>query len=105
MKLLADLSATLSEGEYVEPRDNVTVLHDEPVPGFFRRITLGAAGLVVSVGNEKLAVPLAEILKLAEQHHEGLRPPTPVEPAAQIPSGPPSPELSTLNSEPSTPES
>lgn len=83
MKQLTELSATASEAEWREPRGVIQTIHDEPVKGFFRRITLGAAGLVIRCKAGEVGIPLDALLKLAEQHEPKLRPPT----LAETPTG------------------
>lgn len=72
MKLLTNLSATVSDGDYREPRGAVTTLHVEPVPGVHLKAMLGAAGLLFIRGEQRLALPLPEILKLIAQQHPEL---------------------------------
>ena len=74
MKLLTQLSAQVIEATWSEPRGIVTAVHDEPAPGFFRSITLGAGGVLVTRGNASVGIPLAEILALAEKQEPSLKP-------------------------------
>lgn len=51
--------------EWAEPR-GLQTLHHEVAPGCFLFITLSPAGLAVSNGSELVAIPLREIVKLAQ---------------------------------------
>lgn len=80
MKIITTLSGTASEADWTEPRGILQTIHDEPQPGFFRRITLGGAGIVVRRGEHAIGIPLAVLLQLAEQIEPALAPVAPAEP-------------------------
>ena len=74
MKTLTNLAATLTETNYTEPHGvRAAVLH-EPVEGWFVQVRLGSSGVTVDHGPWKVAIPLAEIIALAELHEPGLKP-------------------------------
>ena len=76
MKIIGNLTAeNVTEGDLPETRGVITAVHDEPVSGFFRSIKLTGDGIVIAKGNAAVAIPLAELLKLAEAHEELLCPP------------------------------
>jgi hypothetical protein len=75
MITLTNLTAEIdSTSEFCESRGILHTVHDEPVRGFFRRASLGASGLVLRRGDDAVAIPMAELWKLAEQHELRLRP-------------------------------
>ena len=89
MQLITNLTGNLNEGHYVELRGHITMLHDEPVSGFFRIASLGEAGLVFSRGPDRMAVPISELWKLVEAHNAAFVPPKlEVPAAAKIPAAP-----------------
>lgn len=74
MKIITTLTGSATEADWTEPRGILRTVHDEPQPGFFRRITLGGAGIVVSRGEHAVGIPLAVLLALAEQIEPALVP-------------------------------
>jgi hypothetical protein len=75
MIVLENLSAMRSELAYHEARGILQTVHEEPVPGFFRRATIGPAGVVLSSGDAEVAIPLAELFRVAAVHEPRLNPP------------------------------
>lgn len=75
MYVLTHLTANKTQAPFNEPRGIVQVVADEPSPGFIRKVSLGAGGLVISHGENKVAIPLAELLALAEKHEPALAAP------------------------------
>jgi len=76
MILLTNLTAEAGEATWVEPRGILQSVHDEPVTGFFRNATLGAAGVVLKRGDRSVGIPLAELFKLAEAADPAFVPPS-----------------------------
>ena len=75
MITLTNLTAEIDyASEFRESRGILHTVHDEPVPGFFRRASLGASGLVLRRGNDAVGIPMAELWTLAEQHEPALKP-------------------------------
>lgn len=68
MKTLTNLSATLTEAEFIEPRGVLQVVHAEPQPGVHVQISLGGGGLIIRRRDAKVGISLAELLQLAGQH-------------------------------------
>lgn len=91
MIILTHLKATPAAGEIQEPRGILTTLYDEPVPGFIRHVKLGSAGLVIRTGLATVAIPLPELLRLAEEADPALAPPRRVE----VPEPPPATQAAT----------
>jgi len=77
MIILNRLKATAAEGTWTEPRGSLQAIHDEPVKGFFRQVTLGAGGLLVKRGDAVVGIPMDELLRLAELADPRLQPPKP----------------------------
>jgi hypothetical protein len=77
MKTLTQLSATVEDLPYHEPRGILQSVHVEPQPGFFLRVELGAAGVRVRRGNAAVLLPLASLVALAQEHEPELIPPAP----------------------------
>ena len=68
MKILTQLSATLTEAEFIEPRGVLQVVHAEPKPGIHVQISLGGGGLIIRRRDAKVGIPLAALLQLAGEH-------------------------------------
>ncbi len=78
MKVITELKGMVNPtAVYTEERGTVQSVHCEPQPGFFLRVQLGSAGVTVrrpSLPDAVVAIPLAEILALAEKHDPRLAP-------------------------------
>lgn len=76
MKILTNLAPVITDGEPTGPRGYIQAIHDAPVSGFFRKVTLGPAGLTIHLADKpKVFIPLAEILRAAELADDSLIPP------------------------------
>lgn len=74
MKLLTQLAAVAQEGVYPPSRGVVAALHHEIAPGCILRIELDDAGLRVFNGDVGVAVPLADLVALAQSGEPRLIP-------------------------------
>ena len=84
MKTIENLVGTSEDKPFNEPRGVITGVHDESYPGWFRRVSLGSAGLQVTKGDVGVVIPLDALLKLAEAHEPGLRPPVATEQVGEL---------------------
>jgi hypothetical protein len=91
MKTLTQLTATPVDTDYREPHGVRSAVLHEPVDGWFVHIKLGGAGVTISHGKDIIAIPLAELVALAQQHAPELLP------AATVPD--PAPETKSLISD------
>ena len=74
MKTIENLVGTSEDKPFEEPRGIITGVHDETYPGWFRRISLGSAGLQITRNKTGVVIPIKALLDLAEAHEPGLRP-------------------------------
>ena len=74
MLQITKLTGTAAEATWTEPYGITSGVHNEPAPGFIRIIELGSAGVTVRNGSNKVGIPMAEILRLAEQAIPALAP-------------------------------
>lgn len=81
MKTIESLIGYSEDKPFEEPRGILTQVHDETYPGWFRKVSLGSAGVVVSRDKTSVVIPLKALLELAEAHEPGLRPTVATEPA------------------------
>lgn len=65
--------AALAEGTVALPA-RVSVVSDEPRPGFIRQVSLGPEGLSVHRVDCGVLLPLGELLRLAEELEPRLKP-------------------------------
>ena len=77
MTILTELNATAQTGEIHENRGILQQVQDEPVKGFFRTVKLGADAVYISRGDRVVAIPRAELFKLAEAADPAFLPPAP----------------------------
>lgn len=77
MKVLTDLTAQIADADWREARGIVSMVCDEPQPGFLRLVSLGAEGVIIRHGHTAVGVPLSELLRLAEQAEPAMQPPAP----------------------------
>jgi hypothetical protein len=74
-KILSRLKASASEGvEATDSRGVLQQVHSEVSPGQFVVTALGRDGLTLRCGNDKVIVPLTELLELAAQNHPSFVP-------------------------------
>jgi hypothetical protein len=64
MKTITNLTGSVIETNYREPRGILQVVHLEPSAGVHVRISLGGAGVVFTRGKTSVAYPLAELSRL-----------------------------------------
>ena len=86
MKILSKLSAAESiEATWTEPRGGViSAVFDESEPGVIRRITLMGGGIIINRGDVRVAIPLEDLLTLAEKCEPALRASKPSEKLKRI---------------------
>jgi hypothetical protein len=77
MTILTELNATAQAGEIHENRGILQQVQDEPVRGFFRIVKLGGSALYMQRGERVVAIPRAELFKLAEAADAAFLPPAP----------------------------
>lgn len=94
MKTLTQLTAQPTEADYREPHGVRSAVLHEPSDGWFVQIKLGGAGLTISHGQAIVALPLPELLSLAQQHAPEIFPPVP---AAEVQS--PAPDSAPLTTD------
>lgn len=106
MKIITQLSGESTDGLWAERCGWRQVLHIESQPGHFRQAMMGSAGLVIQdTQGHAVAIPLAELVALAEQHEPKLLPPMVSGPAPiRNPGFSPPLERATLPQEPSMPQ-
>lgn len=75
MKIITITKSTAADGQMAEARGVLTQVHDEPVPGFFRRVKLTGNALLLERHDHVVAIPLSEAWRIAEEHEPGLIPP------------------------------
>lgn len=74
MKTIGDLTGTVSEEEWDEPRGSVATAHYEVAPGCFIHVALQSAGILIFHGKTKIGIPMASLGKLVQAHEESFRP-------------------------------
>ncbi len=74
MKILGHLTGKIINAEWDENRGTIQAAHVEVQPGCFVHVALGAAGVTVFHGKSKIALPMAELLALAQHHDASLKP-------------------------------
>lgn len=75
MTIITNLTGSSAPGFVPELRGVITAVHDEPVKGFFRCIKLTGNALLISKGNDVVAIPLDALTALAAAHAPALQPP------------------------------
>lgn len=74
MKILSNLQAEATDGDFEIPAVHHYTVTDSPVTGFTRSARFGPAGLVITgVTGTPVVIPLAALLALAEDHEPALR--------------------------------
>jgi hypothetical protein len=78
MKILSNLAAEAADGTWPAAGTMIAVMDESKIDGkrsgVFRQVELGPKGLVIHRGGDGVAIPLAELLKLAEVHEPALKP-------------------------------
>jgi hypothetical protein len=77
MKILSNLTAQADEGNWASVGTMIAVVDEAKIDGkrtgVFRQVELGPKGLVIHSGGDGVAIPLAELLKLAEGQAPALK--------------------------------
>jgi hypothetical protein len=76
MKILSNLTATTTEGDWTEPLGVRAAIHDEPVKGFIRQMQVGPSGICILGAGASVAIPIAELFRAAELAEPRLKPTT-----------------------------
>ena len=66
MQVLKSLTATAQESPFQAPMGVRAAVLDQPRPGVLRTVQLTDAGLIFTRAKVRVAIPLAELLALAE---------------------------------------
>lgn len=73
MKILKlDQTSLDPAATFTERRGALQAIHHELAPGQFLHITLGAAGVQIFSGSAAVAIPLAELVRVATEHEPAL---------------------------------
>jgi len=75
MKVLGALLAQVSDGDIAMGRGVVAAVHHELGPGCLVRVELDTSGLRIFNGDVGVALPLAELIVLAQAAEPRLKPP------------------------------
>jgi hypothetical protein len=75
MKILTIVqTAVATDSQWDERLGVMQAIHHEASPGHFVHVTLGGAGLAILHGDAAVAIPLAELLRIAALHEPSLGP-------------------------------
>lgn len=66
-KILSNIKADVTAGDYTEPMGIRQTVHFAPVRGFIAQISIGATGVVFRRGKTLVLLPTAEIMKMVAQ--------------------------------------
>lgn len=75
MKIITLTQSTAADGAPPPPLGKIAIIHDEPVPGFFRKFKVQSDAIILEHGDQAVTIPLAELWRVAERHEPALRPP------------------------------
>ncbi len=81
--IASKLTATATEGDFLDAHGIVQQVIEQPLPGFFRSSKLGPAGLQLRRGEFRVVIPLAELWALGISIEPQLQP-TPPTPQQEV---------------------
>jgi hypothetical protein len=84
MTTIQNLTGTKTDALWNEPRGILQSVFHEPKSGCVRKITLGAAGVVVARGGISVGIPMAALLALAETIEPRLAPDSKPQPISAL---------------------